>query len=497
MKRSMWFYLSFLFCSVGIVVGAEGLDGPAHEVPKYDGSEPDMSKPVQVYILLGQSNMLGFGKVAGSGEGTLEYAVKEKGLYPYLVDADGNWIVRKDVRNVRVMNDRQFNNEWMTLGNGNIGPEIGIGHHLGNAIDAPVMVLKSCIGNRSLGWDLLPPGTPSLDGEPGYRGTSDNPEMSEEIPAGAGWYAGKQYDGDIGAAKRVLADLDSYVPGANGYEVAGFFWWQGDKDMRNANHSKNYEDNLVRLIKALRNDFDAPNAKFVAATLGQTKKDTGGGQGKIRDAMFAVADHSKYPEFKGQTAAVFTHPLSKGGSSSGHYNKHAETYMNVGEAMGWAMVEMLGSGGGGRSSSASRSQAGSFSAGSTRGPRKITLDNFEKLQQALLQTLVMLNNAGKLEQTPLRTSFTSASVWLKSAGADGTLTFGMVGSDRTANLPWSSVSPEDQAVLAMLVASLSPESGDAQGLAGIYAEILGQVPVAQSYFSKAGSARAKWEALLQ
>lgn len=40
----------------------------------------------------------------------------------------------------------------------NIGPEIGIGHHLGNVTDAPVMILKSCIGNRSLGWDLLPPG---------------------------------------------------------------------------------------------------------------------------------------------------------------------------------------------------------------------------------------------------------------------------------------------------------------------------------------------------
>ena len=36
-------------------------------------------------ILLGQSNMLGFGKIKG-GEGSLENAVKEKKLYPYLVD---------------------------------------------------------------------------------------------------------------------------------------------------------------------------------------------------------------------------------------------------------------------------------------------------------------------------------------------------------------------------------------------------------------------------
>jgi hypothetical protein len=38
---------------------------------------------------------------------------------------------------------------------------------------------------------------------------------------------------------------------------------------------------------------------------------------------------------------VYTHPLSKGGSSSGHYNGNPETYMNVGEAMGKAMVELL------------------------------------------------------------------------------------------------------------------------------------------------------------
>lgn len=33
-------------------------------LPDPDGKEADMSKPVQVYILMGQSNMLGLGKVA-------------------------------------------------------------------------------------------------------------------------------------------------------------------------------------------------------------------------------------------------------------------------------------------------------------------------------------------------------------------------------------------------------------------------------------------------
>jgi hypothetical protein len=58
---------------------------------------------------------------------------------------------------------RVFNNEWMTIKGGNIGPEIGIGHYVGHVTDAPVLILKSCIGNRSLGWDLLPPGSEQFE----------------------------------------------------------------------------------------------------------------------------------------------------------------------------------------------------------------------------------------------------------------------------------------------------------------------------------------------
>ena len=99
---------------------------------------------------------------------------------------------------------------------------------------------------------------------------------------------------------------------------------------------------LLHLIKQLRRDFDAPEANFVCASLGQTKKGATDGGGKILDAMLAVDGGSgKYPEFKGNVAAVYTHPLSKGGSSGGHYGGNAETYMNVGEAMGQAMVKLL------------------------------------------------------------------------------------------------------------------------------------------------------------
>ena len=318
------------------------------------GKTADMTKPVQVYLLLGQSNMLGFGKIKGD-DGSLEHAVNEKKLYPYLIDDTGTWTERKDVRNVRVMGSgtggmRLFNNEWMTIKSGKIGPEIGIGHHVGHVTDAPVMILKSCIGNRALGWDLLPPGSEGFEftdrkGEtwvhPGYKGSPERWKKGSD-PKKITWYAGMQYDGDIARAKKVLAELDTYYPGAKDYEIAGFFWWQGDRDSRSEALSSRYEQNLVHLINQLRIEFEAPKAKFVCASLGQTEKGATDGGGKILDAMLAVDGESgKYPQFKGNVAAVYTQPLSKGGNSGGHYNGNAETYMNVGEAMGKAMVKLL------------------------------------------------------------------------------------------------------------------------------------------------------------
>ena len=325
------------------------------ELPKPDGKSADLKKPVQVYILLGQSNMLGFGKVgAADTAGSLTHAVTESKLYPYLIDDTGNWTERKDVRNVRVMGSgtggmRVFNNEWLTI-KGNVGPEIGIGHHVGHVTDAPVLILKSCIGNRALGWDLLPPGSEGFEYtddkgvtwvHPGYKGTPERWQKGTE-PKKIGWYAGMQYDGDIARAKQVLAELDTYYPGATKYEIAGFFWWQGDRDSRSAALSGRYEHNLVHIIKQLRKDFNAPQAKFVCASLGQTKKGATDGGGKILDAILAVDGKSgKYPEFKGNVASVYAHPLSKGSSSGSHYGGNAETYMNIGEAMGQAMVDLL------------------------------------------------------------------------------------------------------------------------------------------------------------
>ena len=342
---SITFPIGMLAC-LALCLGATVADDP---LPDPDDRPADLGKPVQVYLMLGQSNMLGFGKVAGRNDGTLEHATKVKGLYPYLVDEDGEWTIRNDVRLVHVQGSglgggRILHDEFLTVKGARIGPEIAVGHHLGHAIEAPVLLLKSCIGNRSLGWDLLPPGSEGYEfngnTHAGYR-ESPLSWKTGTRPQPIGWYAGMQYDGDIARARKVLDSLATHYPGSRGYEVAGFFWWQGDKDRYVEAHARRYEENLVRLIGELRREFEAPDAPFVLATLGQTERGADGNDGLILDAMLAVdGDRGRHPDFKDNVATVYAHPLSRGGASNSHYGGHAETYLNVGEAMGRAMVEL-------------------------------------------------------------------------------------------------------------------------------------------------------------
>ena len=81
--------------------------------------------------------MLGFGHVHGDTDGTLQYAVRTKGLYRYLIndDDDGKWVTSNSVRNVRVMSSGNgamevYHNEFLTVRGDTIGPELGIGHFL-------------------------------------------------------------------------------------------------------------------------------------------------------------------------------------------------------------------------------------------------------------------------------------------------------------------------------------------------------------------------------
>ncbi len=297
------------------------------------------------------------------GKGDLEWVIKERGIYQCLLDDKGEWTTRNDV----VFNDAYCGQGRSaplsaTANGGNIGPELGFGYVMGTFHDEPVLLIKSCIGNRSLGWDYLPPGSeryevvekdPSTGAEKTYiyAGYKDSPDRWEKgtEPKPFGWYAGKQYDDCTAAVHEVLNNFGTKYPEFkdHGFEVAGFVWWQGHKDTGSGVHASRYEQNLVNLIKAWRKEFKAPDAKFVLATGCGNPGREGVGL-TIAVAQLAVDGESgKHPEFKGNVKTIdsrgFWRDTGESPTGTGyHYNHNAETYLLTGDALGRAMVELLG-----------------------------------------------------------------------------------------------------------------------------------------------------------
>ncbi len=303
--------------------------------------------PFKITYLTNDANGLGWW-IRTDVPGTMHTLVKVQGKFPHLLDAQGNWQARDDVIYKGVISAVGQGPLKVGIQGNTIGPELGFGWVMGDFHDEPVLLIKSSIGNRSLGWDILPPGSEryTLEGQvyAGYKDPQSSwPEGSEPQPGS--WYAGKQYDEYTKAVHDVLNNFDTLFPQfkGRGYEIAGFVWWQGHKDTGSPAHIARYEQNLVRLIKAWREEFKAPNAPWAIGT-GCGSPGTEGAALAVAEAQLAVSGESgKYPEFKGNVKTVNTAPFWREVDVSPknqgfHYNRNAETYYLVGEALGTAMV---------------------------------------------------------------------------------------------------------------------------------------------------------------
>ena len=105
---------------------------------------------------------------------------------------------------------------------------------------------------------------------------------------------------------------------------------------------------LVHLIKTLRKDFNAPDAKFVCATIAFEGDQLSGHGLTVAEAQLAVSGETgNYPEFAGNVKTVDARPFWRDASESPsgagyHYNHNAATYLEVGTALGEAYVGLLG-----------------------------------------------------------------------------------------------------------------------------------------------------------
>jgi alpha-galactosidase len=276
---------------------------------------------LKVFILAGQSNMEGQGKVRGE-KGTLEAFVRDPAKASFarcIAHDDGRWIVRKDVW--IWYNGRKGD---LTVGFGSrgdrIGPEFGFGHVVGRALDEQVLIIKTAWGGKSLGKDFRPP---SSGGE-----------------------VGEYYTLMVKSIREVLGDIRKHFPAydGRGYEIAGFGWHQGWNDGCNAGLVAEYEENLANFIRDVRKEFEVPKLPFVIANSG-----FGGWNNKnsrrvgTMEAQLAVAgrDEFKGSVFTVETRGFFRPPEVSPSRQGYHWNSNAETYFLIGDAMGRAMVALV------------------------------------------------------------------------------------------------------------------------------------------------------------
>jgi hypothetical protein len=265
------------------------------------------------------------------GNGDLEAVAKREGKFPWLVDGDGNWSVRNDVyfQEARVATDGKGSPLSATSNGKTIGPELGFGHVLGTFHDEQVLLIKTAMGNRALGFDFRPP----------TSGRNDPDNKYEAI----------EYKLMVEGVRKTLNNIDKVVPGykGQGYEIAGFVWFQGHKDSYTEALIVEYEENLVNLINDVRKEFEVPKLPSVVATVGFGGRNMNDKFLRILEAQMAVGDAKKHPEYAGTVASVDTRDFWREVDESPkgedyHYNRNAETYMLIGDALGRSMVRLLG-----------------------------------------------------------------------------------------------------------------------------------------------------------
>lgn len=266
------------------------------------------------------------------GNGDLEAVAKREGRFPWLVDDSGEWAVRQDVyfQEARLAKDGKGSLLSPMSNNGkSIGPELGFGHVLGEFHDEQVLLIKTAQGNRSLGFDFRPPSSGRTD--------PDNEFESAE------WRL------MVEGVRKTLGNIENVVPRyrGQGYEMAGFVWFQGHKDSFSEAQIVAYEKNLENLIKDVRKEFEVPKMPAVVATVGFGGHRMQEKFLRILEAQLAVGSEEHHPDFAGNVAVVDTRDFwrevdESPKSEDYHYHRNAETYVLIGDALGRAMVNLRG-----------------------------------------------------------------------------------------------------------------------------------------------------------
>lgn len=173
---------------------------------------PAKHKRIKLFILSGQSNMVGQG-----ASYQLDDAAK-RGNGRVLMFEQGKWQPLRPLKK-------------------NFGPEIAFGGRMAQAWpDETIGIVKQAVGGTGvLAW---------------------NPNWTAEQAARTG-------DARKGNLWKALTGKVHAACAAADCEIVGFVWLQGGKDMLKVDTGKEYGDNLSALVQGIRREFDVPALPFV------------------------------------------------------------------------------------------------------------------------------------------------------------------------------------------------------------------------------------------
>jgi len=291
--------------------------------------------PLKVYILSGQSNMEGHAKISSFDH--LAMDPKTVPILEAMRNKDGS---SKVFENIRISyrtgkEDQQPGVGPLTSGfgarsnptedGGKIGPEFTFGIYTEQLVEEPILLIKTAWGGKSLHTDFRPPSAGAFQfREEQIEQFKKQGKDLNELRAQKSAATGKYYQLMIDHIKSVLENPREVHPAYHseeGYELAGFVWFQGWNDMvardvyPNRDQPGGYDDYsklLSIFIRDVRKDLSAPQMPFVIGVMGAGGPTSAyqGGQKRyqkvhenFRQAMAAPA---KLPEFRKNVAAVFT-----------------------------------------------------------------------------------------------------------------------------------------------------------------------------------------------
>ncbi|OYW17753.1 MAG: hypothetical protein B7Z55_11920, partial [Planctomycetales bacterium 12-60-4] len=224
---------------------------------------PPADRPVKVFILAGDSNMGGRAKVSlledqlREPESQIEFAHLKNGE---------DWVVRNDVW---IHYGNRAGNLTVGYGQGpsdRFGPELEFGFVVGDHFEEQVLIIKTEWGGASLYCDFRPPssGRPSDDELQNVLTSlkrAGGKLSLEELSA----TCGRHYHLMIRDVHLALDNLTAEFPAyqGQGYEIAGFVWFQGWNDLIIPPYRDAYAENLTNLIHDIRRDLQSPALPIV------------------------------------------------------------------------------------------------------------------------------------------------------------------------------------------------------------------------------------------